>query len=123
MFGDNSFDVVLQIDALQHLQRRSHAAQNRPSMGRTGVSGLSQLCALAQWLSILGRMPVTRRLPYQWYGTPNIRVGALQGILKCWHKNRLRILDSFGLGRAAEVRWLPNARAGGRVPASKRLSR
>jgi hypothetical protein len=37
---------------------------------------LPQLRALAQPPVVLrGRMPVTRRLPYQWYDTPNIRVG------------------------------------------------
>jgi hypothetical protein len=28
------------------------------------------------------------------------------------HKNRLRVLDAFGLQEGTEVRWLPNARAG-----------
>jgi methionine biosynthesis protein MetW len=70
----------------------------------------------AHWpnrLSILqGRMPVTRRLPYQWYDTPNIRVGTYKDFEVLAHKNRLRILDSFGLQGGREVRWLPNALAG-----------
>ena len=57
-------------------------------------------------------MPVTRRLPYQWYDTPNIRVGTYKDFEVLAHKNRLRILDSFGLQDGQEVRWLPNALAG-----------
>jgi hypothetical protein len=58
-------------------------------------------------------MPVTRRLPYQWYDTPNIRVGTYKPILKCWPaRTGLRMLDAFGLQDGREVRWLPNARAG-----------
>ncbi len=55
----------------------------------------------ARWpnrLSVLrGRMPVTRHLPYQWYDTPNIRVGTFKDFEVLAHKNRLRVLDAFGL--------------------------
>ena len=57
-------------------------------------------------------MPVTRRLPYQWYDTPNIRVGTYKDFGALAAKNQLRILESFGLQDGQEVRWLPNARAG-----------
>ena len=57
-------------------------------------------------------MPVTRRLPYQWYDTPNIRVGTYTDFEVLARKNRLRILDAFGLQDGRTVRWLPNARAG-----------
>jgi methionine biosynthesis protein MetW len=57
-------------------------------------------------------MPVTRRLPYQWYDTPNIRVGTFADFAVLARKTGLRVLDAFGLQDGAEVRWLPNARAG-----------
>ena len=69
----------------------------------------------AHWhnrLSVLrGRMPVTRRLPYQWYDTPNIRVGTYKDFEVLATKNRLRILDSFGLQGGEVVRSLPNLMA------------
>jgi methionine biosynthesis protein MetW len=58
-----------------------------------------------------GRMPVTRRLPYQWYDTPNIRVGTYKDFEALARKNALRVLDAFGLQNGRAVRWLPNARA------------
>jgi hypothetical protein len=54
---------------------------------------------------------VTRVLPYQWYDTPNIRVGTLQDFAALAQKNRLQILDSFGLQDGREIRFWPNARA------------
>ena len=57
-------------------------------------------------------MPVTKRLPYQWYDTPNIRVGTFKDFEVLALKNKLRILDSFGLQNGEVRRWLPNARAG-----------
>ena len=56
-------------------------------------------------------MPVTRRLPYQWYDTPNIRVGTYKDFEALARKNGLRVLDAFGLQAGQTVRWWPNARA------------
>jgi methionine biosynthesis protein MetW len=55
-----------------------------------------------------GRMPVTKRLPYQWYDTPNIRVGTFKDFEVLATRNRLAILDAFGLQDGREVRVLPN---------------
>jgi methionine biosynthesis protein MetW len=64
-------------------------------------------------MSILnGRMPVTKRLPYEWYDTPNIRVGTFADFAHLANKNDLKILDSFGLQEGQEVRLWPNLMAG-----------
>lgn len=74
MFGDNSFDVVLQIDTLQHLRNAEVMLRETARVGRTGVVAFPNFAHWPNRLSILqGRMPVTRRLPYQWYDTPNVR--------------------------------------------------
>jgi len=113
MFGDNSFDVVLQIDTLQHLRNAEVMLRETPRVGRTGVVAFPNFAHWPNRLSILrGRMPVTRRLPYQWYDTPNIRVGTFKDFEVLAGKNHLRVLDAFGLQDGRVVRWLPNARAG-----------
>jgi methionine biosynthesis protein MetW len=56
-------------------------------------------------------MPVTRRLPYQWYDTPNIRVGTYADFAVLARKNQLQITESFGIQDDRVVRWWPNARA------------
>ena len=61
---------------------------------------------------LMGRMPVTKRLPYQWYDTPNIRVGTFKDFEVLAEKNGLRIEDAFGLQEGEEVRFMPNAFAG-----------
>ena len=113
MFGDNSFDVVLQIDTLQHLRNAEVMLRETARVGRTGIVAFPNFAHWPNRLSVLrGRMPVTRRLPYQWYDTPNIRVGTYKDFEVRAGKNALRILDSFGLHEGETVRWLPNARAG-----------
>ena len=59
----------------------------------------------------MGRMPVTRVLPYEWYDTPNIRVGTYADFEVLARKNRLRVLDSFGIQNGQTVRSFPNLMA------------
>ena len=113
MFDDDSFDVVLQIDTLQHLRNTETMLVETARVGRIGIVAFPNFAHWPNRLSIVrGRMPVTKRLPYQWYDTPNIRVGTFKDFEVLATKNRLAILDAFGLQDGREVRVLPNARAG-----------
>ncbi len=113
MFDDGSFDVVLQIDTLQHLRNTETMLVETARVGRTGVVAFPNFAHWPNRLSIVrGRMPVTKRLPYQWYDTPNIRVGTFKDFEVLATKNRLAILESYGLQEGREIRFLPNARAG-----------
>ncbi|MES2400692.1 MAG: methionine biosynthesis protein MetW [Pseudomonadota bacterium] len=112
MFGDNSFDVVLQIDTLQHLRNAETMLMETARVGRIGIVAFPNFGYWRNRLAVLrGRMPVTRVLPYQWYDTPNIRVGTLEDFEALATQNRLDILDQFGLQDGREVRLWPNARA------------
>ena len=113
IFQDNSFDVVLQIDTLQHLRNAETMLQETARIGRAGIVAFPNFAHWPNRLSVLrGRMPVTRRLPYQWYDTPNSRVGTYKDFEVLATRNRLRILDSFGLQDGRSVRTLPNLMAG-----------
>ena len=113
LFADNSFAVVLQIDTLPHLRNAEVMLRETARVGRTGIVAFPNFAHWPNRLSVLrGRMPVTRRLPYQWYDTPNIRVGTYKDFEVLAQKNQLRILDSFGLQDDRAVRLWPNARAG-----------
>ncbi|MFD0668180.1 methionine biosynthesis protein MetW [Ramlibacter sp. MAHUQ-53] len=112
MFDDDSFDVVLQIDTLQHLRNTETMLVETARVGRQGIVAFPNFAHWPNRLAVLrGRMPVTKRLPYQWYDTPNIRVGTFKDFEVLATKNRLAILDAFGLQEGEEVRFLPNARA------------
>jgi methionine biosynthesis protein MetW len=82
-------------------------------VGRTGIVAFPNFGHWPNRLSVLlGRMPVTKRLPYQWYDTPNIRVGTFADFAALARQNQLQILDAFGLQAGQEVRLWPNALAG-----------
>lgn len=113
MFDDATFDVVLQIDTLQHLRNAEVMLRETVRVGRIGIVAFPNFAHWPNRLSILrGRMPVTRRLPYQWYDTPNIRVGTHADLATLAQRNGLRVKDSFGLQDGRIVRFAPNLLAG-----------
>ncbi len=112
MFEDNSFDVVLQLDTLQHLRHTERMLRETARVGRIGIVSFPNF---AHWLNRVrvagGRMPVTRALPYQWYDTPNIRVGTYADFEVLARKEGLHILDAFGIQGGRAQRRLPNLMA------------
>jgi methionine biosynthesis protein MetW len=113
MFGDQSFDVVLQIDTLQHLRNAETMLRETARVGKTGIVAFPNFGHWPNRLSVLqGRMPVTKRLPYQWYDTPNIRVGTFKDFEMLAQKNGLHVTDSFGLQDGQRVDMWPNLMAG-----------
>jgi len=112
VFADNSFDVVLQIDTLQHLHNAETMLRETARVGRIGIVAFPNFAHWPNRLSVLtGRMPVTKRLPYQWYDTPNIRVGTHADFEVLAQRNGLTIEDSFGLHEGQVVRVMPNLMA------------
>ena len=112
IFDDNSFDMVLQINTLQHLRNTETMLRETARVGRMGVVTFPNFAHWPNRFSELrGRMPVTRHLPYQWYDTPNIRVGTFKDFEVLANKNRLNVVDAFGLKEGQVIRTLPNLRA------------
>ena len=113
MFEDASFDVVLQIDTLQHLRNAEVMLLETVRVGRIGIVAFPNFAHWPNRLSVLkGRMPVTKRLPYQWFDTPNIRVGTHADLGLLAQRSGLTVQDSFGLQSGEVVRLLPNLLAG-----------
>ena len=109
LFEDRSFDVVLQLDTLQHLRNTEKMLRETARVGRVGIVSFPNFAHWPNRLHVAsGRMPVTRVLPYQWYDTPNIRVGTYADFAVLALKDGLRILDSFGIQSGKVVRRWPN---------------
>ncbi|MCW5660921.1 MAG: methionine biosynthesis protein MetW [Burkholderiaceae bacterium] len=112
LFEDRSFDVVLQLDTLQHLRNTERMLQETARVGRIGIVSFPNFAHWPNRLSVArGRMPVTKTLPYQWYDTPNIRVGTFADFGVLARRNGLTVLDSFGLQQGRALRRWPNLRA------------
>jgi methionine biosynthesis protein MetW len=109
LFEDASFDVVLQLETLQNLRHTERMLRETARVGRIGIVSFPNFAHWPNRLRVLGgRMPVTKALPYQWYDTPNIRVGTYADFDVLAHKLGLRVTDSFGLQQGRVVRRQPN---------------
>jgi methionine biosynthesis protein MetW len=109
IFEDNSFDVVLQLDTMQNLRNAEKMLRETARVGRSGVVSFPNFAHWPNRLRVAtGRMPVTKALPYQWYDTPNIRVGTFADFEVLAQKNALHIVDAFGLHEGRVVRRWPN---------------
>jgi methionine biosynthesis protein MetW len=112
LFDDNSFDVVMQLDTLQHLRNTERMLKETARVGRIGIISFPNFAHWPNRLRVLGgRMPVTKALPYQWYDTPNIRVGTYADFEVLARKSGLDVTDSFGLQAGRVVRRWPNLMA------------
>ena len=112
MFEDASFDVVLQLDSLQHIRNTETMLRETARVGRIGIVSFPNFAHWPNRLQVaMGRMPVTRVLPYEWYDTPNIRVGTYADFEVLARKNGLQVLDAFGIQGGRVVRRRPNLMA------------
>ena len=101
--------MVLQLETLQHLRNTEAMLRETARVGRSGLVSFPNFAHWPNRLQVmLGRMPVTRVLPYEWYDTPNIRVGTYADFEILARKCGLRVLDSFGIQNGRPVRRLPN---------------
>lgn len=112
-FGNRAFDVVVLSQTLQ-ATRRTEALINE--VLRIGKSAIVTLPNFGHWqvrwqLGIGGRMPVSRRLPYQWYDTPNVHFSTLRDFEIFCVERDIAILKLQALSNGRPVRWLPNLRA------------
>jgi methionine biosynthesis protein MetW len=112
LFDDKSFDVVLQLDTLQNLRNTEKMLIETARVGRIGIVSFPNFAHWPNRFAVFrGRMPVTKALPYQWYDTPNIRVGTYADFEVLARKNGLNVIDSFGMQHGKVVRLRPNLRA------------
>ena len=109
LFDDHSFDVVLQLDTLQHLRNTQKMLQETARVGRIGIVSFPNFAHWPNRLRVAtGRMPVTKAMPYEWYDTPNMRFGTLADFEVLARKTGLKVTDRFGLQDGEVVRRWPN---------------
>lgn len=114
---DDSFDVVVLSQTLQEVRNvRQLLREITRVSARTVVSypNFGHLAARIR-LGLLGRMPVSETLPYEWYDTPNVHYTTITDFRALCHKEELTIEHEVALrlrdGEVRRIRFAPNARA------------
>jgi methionine biosynthesis protein MetW len=113
LFADAQFDVVI---LSQTLQATRHTEALVREVLRVGKSAIVTLPNFGHWsvrwqLGVGGRMPVSKRLPYQWYDTPNVHFSTIKDFEVFCADKAIKVERQAALVGGRAVRFLPNVRA------------
>ena len=109
-FPDNSFDTVIMTQALQAM-RYPHLVLDE--MLRIGSQCVITFPNFGHWrarayLTLRGRMPVTKQLAYQWYDTPNIHFFTYSDFEALCRERNISVLRKQFIGEHFPDRLLKN---------------
>lgn len=113
LFEANSFDFVLQINSLQNLRNVEGMLREAARVAPNIVVTFPNFAYWRNRLSVSrGTMPVNKVLPYEWYNTPNIRVGTFKDFQQLARHCGFTVKDAYGVQALGEdirpVRFAPN---------------
>ncbi len=108
-FESDAFDFVI---LSQTLQATRHTEALIKEMLRVGRQGIVSFPNFGYWNNrldvLLGKMPVSRDLPYQWYDTPNVHLCTLNDFEDFCRKYCVSITQRSVITGGREVSFLPN---------------
>jgi methionine biosynthesis protein MetW len=111
-FANRSFDIVI---LSQTLQATRHTETLIKDVLNIGKSAIVTIPNFGHWqvrwqLGFGGRMPVSRRMPYQWYDTPNVHFSTILDFDRFCEEKGIVIEKKIALAGGREIKWLPNLR-------------
>lgn len=109
-FPDKSFDYVILNQSLQQLKRVEYVLQEGFRVGSKLIVGLPNFANLAARIKLFfkGEAPVTSALPYQWFGTPNLRFLSIKDFKGFCRSRNIKIEREYYLGKSTQISFLPN---------------
>ena len=109
MFSDGSFDSVILSQTLQAVR---HTEAILREMLRVGHEAIVSFPNFGHWSArvqvMLGRMPVSETLPYEWYETPNIHHCTVTDFEDLCRRIGIRIRERLVLHEGRPVTLMPN---------------
>ena len=108
-FGNGSFDYVVLSQTLQAMKNSEIIIREMLRVGREGIVTFPNFGYWKNRLAVLvGRMPVSENLPFQWFDSPNVRHCTVDDFERFCHSHTVRILERKVLTHGLEVKTAPN---------------
>ena len=109
LFEDDSFDTVVLSQTLQTIHQTEKILREVVRVGKESIVSFPNFGHWSHRLAVgLGRMPVSKSLPYQWYNTPNVRVLTVEDFEKLASSLGLQVIDQCILHDGRQVSLMPN---------------
>jgi methionine biosynthesis protein MetW len=111
-FGNKSFDVVILSQTLQATRHTEALINDVLDIGKSAIVTLPNFGHWqVRWqLGIGGRMPVSKRMPYQWYDTPNVHFSTVNDFHAFCAEKGITVERTAVLAGGKAVKFLPNVR-------------
>lgn len=111
IFGDNTFDTVLCLSALQMMKDVEGVLRDIARVGGDAIVSFPNFAYWPHRIALLrGRMPVSKSLPYEWYDTPNLRCATIRDFEELADEVGLQVVECVALDDGKPVTFLPNWR-------------
>jgi methionine biosynthesis protein MetW len=108
-FDEQSFDSVILSQTLQAMRHTELIVLEMLRVGREAIVTFPNFGFWSHRLQVLrGRMPVSGKLPYQWYDTPNIHLCTVADFDAFCEERGFDVLDRVVLHETRRVSALPN---------------
>ena len=112
MFDDQQFDTVVLSQTLQSMHNTEHILREMTRVGREAIVSFPNFGYWPHgWSILLGRMPVTGQMPYNWHDTPNIHLCTLKDFERLSRQLGFSILERATFNDQREVKFLAGWRS------------
>ncbi len=109
LFEDQSFDTVVLSQTLQTIHQTERILREVVRVGKQCVVSFPNFGHWSHRVAVaLGRMPVSRSLPYEWFNTPNVRVLTIADFEALAYKLGIEIVGRVVLHEGKTVQLAPN---------------
>ncbi|MFM9887613.1 MAG: methionine biosynthesis protein MetW [Burkholderiales bacterium] len=107
----HSFDYVILSQTLQTVRQTEQILQEMLRVGREAIVTFPNMGFWSHRLQImLGRMPVSKSLPYQWFDTPNVHLCTIRDFEAfCW-SHGIRVRERIVMHGGRRITAMPNLR-------------
>ena len=109
LFADRSFDCVILSQTLQAMRHQEAILREMLRVGREAIVSFPNFGHWSARLQVmLGRMPVSKALPYEWYDTPNLHHCTIADFEDLCRRVGVRIRERLVLHDGKPVTMMPN---------------
>jgi len=107
-FADGSFDVVIMTQSLQALKFPHLVLDEMLRVGKTCIITFPNFghwrCRF--YLAGLGKMPVSKFMPYEWFDTPNIHFCTFADFEELCKNRSYKVLERLAVNQQHQDDWL-----------------
>lgn len=104
------FDIIVLSQTIQAMRNTETILRSLTRMGKQAIVSFPNFGYWKNRLQITfgGKMPVSERMPYQWYDTPNIHWCTLKDFERLCAQNNIRIMEKAVMSGSKQITFMHN---------------